>query len=177
MRANLKSLSGMIQNFRFKGEEEMTDNEIIKALRCCKTPVGSGACNSCPLKDIRDNLRKEDAKSCTTIMIENALDLINRLKAEIEKKNVEIDILIRKKETLKDEISELRAEVESLQKANESFSCMGKLYSEIKSEARKEFAERLKKKTYPFPCAIGVENAVTIRAINDLLAEMESEGR
>lgn len=36
----------------------------------------------------------------------------------------------------------------------------------------KEFAERLKEKTYPFPCAIGVENAVTIRAINDLVTEL-----
>ena len=28
-------------------------------------------------------------------------------------------------------------------------------------------ADALKKKYYPFPCAIGVENAVTIRAINE----------
>ena len=41
-----------------------------------------------------------------------------------------------------------------------------------KSEAIRAFAERLKKKTYPFPCAIGVENAVTIRAINELVEEM-----
>lgn len=41
-----------------------------------------------------------------------------------------------------------------------------------RAEAIKEFAERLKKKTYPFPCAIGVENAVTIRGIDDLVKEM-----
>ena len=35
----------------------------------------------------------------------------------------------------------------------------------------KEFAEGLKKKTYPFPCAVGVENAVTVRAINDYVEE------
>ena len=45
----------------------------------------------------------------------------------------------------------------------------------IKSEAIKGFAERLKKKTYPFPCAIGVENAVTIRTIDDVLKEMVGE--
>ena len=28
-------------------------------------------------------------------------------------------------------------------------------------------ADALKKQCYPFPCAIGVENAVTIRAINE----------
>ena len=90
----------------------MTDNEIIKALECCKMPVGSGACNGCPLKTVRDSLRKEDTKSCTTILLENALDLINRQKAELKKKDTEIDILIRKKETLRDEISELRAEID-----------------------------------------------------------------
>ena len=45
----------------------------------------------------------------------------------------------------------------------------------------REFAERLKEKTYPFPCAIGVEKAVTIRAINDLVTELserkEDEGK
>lgn len=49
---------------------------------------------------------------------------------------------------------------------------IGKLYNEIRAEAIKEFAERLKEKAYPFPCAVGVEYAVTIRAINDLVKEM-----
>jgi hypothetical protein len=47
-----------------------------------------------------------------------------------------------------------------------------KIRANIKAEAIKEFAERLKGKTYPFPCAIGVEHAVTIRAIDDLAKEM-----
>ena len=34
------------------------------------------------------------------------------------------------------------------------------------------FAEKLKKKIYPFPCCIGVEYAVTVRAINDIVKEM-----
>ena len=54
----------------------MTDNEIIKALECCKRPVGTGACKDCPL---------DKDRPCTTTMIENALDLINRQKAEIER--------------------------------------------------------------------------------------------
>lgn len=43
------------------------------------------------------------------------------------------------------------------------------------NKAIKEFAEKLKSKTYPFPCAIGVENAVTIRAINETVEEMAGE--
>lgn len=41
-------------------------------------------------------------------------------------------------------INRLQAEIERLQKVNDSFTDIGKLYSEIKSEAIKEFAERLK---------------------------------
>ena len=66
-----------------------------------------------------DNGRGDDRcglKGCR--IARNALDLINRQKAEIER----------------------------LEKANESFSDMGKLYSEIKSEAIKEFADEFKKK-------------------------------
>ena len=72
----------------------MTDNEIIKAWE-------------------EHYINKGDR-----VLIKNTLDLINRQKAEVEKKDIEIDILIRKKETLKDEISELMAEIERLQ--NES---------------------------------------------------------
>lgn len=66
----------------------MTDNEIIKALECCKMPVGSGACNSCHLKGTRNNATI-GSKSCTTILIEKVLDLITRQNAEIEKLNYE----------------------------------------------------------------------------------------
>ena len=44
-----------------------------------------------------------------------------------------------------------------------------------KREVRLIDANELRKKTYPFPCAIGVENAVTIRDINDILKEMVGE--
>ena len=58
----------------------MTDNEIIKALECCRTNIMAD-CKRC-------NLRLEDGTTrpyCTTILIGNALDLINRQKAEIER--------------------------------------------------------------------------------------------
>lgn len=83
--------------------------------------------------------------------IKSALDLINRQQEEIER---------------------LKGYNENLQAANTALS---NEIIEIKSEAVKEFAERLKEKAYPFPCAIGVENAVTIRDINDILKEMVGE--
>ena len=91
----------------------MTDEQIIKALECCKI----GNCDDCPFYGI-----KED---CDVELPEEALDLINRQKAEIER----------------------------LQKENERWkngfmgACMlenCKLKDEWKSEAIKEFAKQLK---------------------------------
>lgn len=85
----------------------MTDNDIIKALECCG--FDEDMCLDCPIQC--------DCEKDTEAMIDRAkaiLDLINRQKAEIAKKDTEIDILIRKKETLNDEIAELKAEIERL---------------------------------------------------------------
>lgn len=105
----------------------MTDEKTIKALECC-IQVNPEICEECPLYD----------KTCTEggdyFLLKLALDLIKRQKEEISKKDIEIDILIRKKETLSDEVSNLRAEVERLQKENECFADIGKMYSEIKSD-------------------------------------------
>ena len=53
----------------------MTDNEIIKALECC----GGSNCHECPIE------------GCTDDIFGNALDLINRQKAEIERLKKKID--------------------------------------------------------------------------------------
>lgn len=53
----------------------MTDNEIIKALECCTYNITQEKCDECPLY----------GGHCTTELAKNAIDLINRQKAEIEK--------------------------------------------------------------------------------------------
>lgn len=77
----------------------------------------------------------------TTMHVTDILDLLNSQKAEIENKNVEIDILIRKKKSLRDEISELTAESEKLQ---HKISELQHGILNCKSEAIREFADRLK---------------------------------
>ena len=57
----------------------MTDNEIIKALELCFS-AGFKQCEECPLKSQQDEMF-----TCIKIKQKNALDLINRQKAEIEK--------------------------------------------------------------------------------------------
>ena len=81
---------------------KMTDEEVIKALECCF--LSECDCKDCPYSEL---------EICDTAkMINTVIDLTNRQKAEIEKKDIEIDILIRKNETLKDEIAELKVENE-----------------------------------------------------------------
>jgi chromosome segregation ATPase len=105
----------------------MTDAEIIKALEECTGVICLEiSCDKCP----------NNYGTCKEHIHRKALDLINRLqaknkefdekliiqkglidtqKAELDKKDTEINILIRKKETLNDEISELKAEIERLE--------------------------------------------------------------
>jgi hypothetical protein len=84
-------------------DHNFTDEEVIKALECCKR----GYCieGKCPLLDWNDY---DDISRCTGTLATIALDLINRQKAEIDR-----------------------------------FAGIGKMYSEVRAEAIKEFAERL----------------------------------
>ena len=81
----------------------MTDNEIIKALECC------------PYYDVCLNCPCFSFCGCTPEVFENALDLINRKKNEIE-------ALIAGQETLQKyrdgEINSLKAKIEALQMDN-----------------------------------------------------------
>ena len=55
----------------------MNDNDIIKALKCCRGGKREYGCNKCPLYC--------RVPACTGHLTEAALDLINRQKAEIER--------------------------------------------------------------------------------------------
>ena len=88
----------------------MTDNEIIKALEHCR----DNGCAGCPLEFM------EDDKGCMT----EWLDLINRQKAEIEKRERGLQFL---QETI-----------------GKNESRWLDIVAEQRAEAIKEFAERLK---------------------------------
>ena len=85
----------------------MTDNEIVKTLECC----AEDKCRECPL--LNDDCGE-------VILCKNALDLINRQKAEIERLEKDRASLI-----------------EHLKKSR-------KQTKTAKAEAIKEFAERVK---------------------------------
>lgn len=119
----------------------MTDEQFIKALECCVKTEFISDCAKCEMF----------AFDCKDILIENALDIINRQKAEIER----------------------------LQKENERWkngfmgACMlenCKLKDEWKAEAIKEFVERLKNKNVQ---GFRDENAyVSVDDIDNLVKEM-----
>lgn len=100
----------------------MTDKQIIKALECCSTDVRENTCPKCAF------YKKH---RCTPLMLNAVSDLINRQEVEIE--------------SLKQIIDEQDKEVLKLQNRiifwREDLNYQPE---NIKSEAIKEFAERLK---------------------------------
>ena len=140
----------------FAGEEvKMTNNEIIKALMCC----GDKNCKYCP------NF-SEDIE-CSEKLIKLSLDLINRQKAEIE----------RLKQTPK---CVYAYDGKTVEYCVEGPCSVEKTIDEIKSEAIREFAEKLKEKQRRvldydeagYSCPIFV---VEVESINNFVKELTEQ--
>lgn len=102
----------------------MTDNEIIKALECCAKTEFISDCAKCEML----------AFDCKDILIEYALDLINRQKAEID----------RLQKTVVDLNTNLSESINCFTRMESLYKIKCKELEISKSEAIKEFAERLK---------------------------------
>lgn len=92
----------------------MTDKDIIQVLQYI-VENGSGACDKCPvfpcgkIKDYEDN-------QCGRFIAENALDLINRQKAEIERLQKEVGLVSIQFQDMQERQEESQAEIERLKK-------------------------------------------------------------
>lgn len=151
-------------------DHKFTDEEIIKALECCKMPVGSCACNNCPLDYQRKKRLTRSDKSCTTLMFDYTLALINRQKAEIEKLN---DLYVAGLESLRlaaEANKDMQAEIERLQKYNTDVAF--KHYN----DGIKEFAERLKSDLGRIPQHQFTRSQVEW-SINTFVKEMTEENK
>ncbi len=212
---NLSNNSPILSN-------SLSDSEIKKALECCNTKLEDYQCPHCPLLH----------KGCKKALIQNALDLINRQKAEVEniqrKIAGEINILLAERDVAKNEVDSLsvmiielqnqlkteKAEIERLQeksreddkllndrvqeavnavsKANQKYvdslekriedykhldvilnTAIDKLAKDLKAEAYKEFAERLKEHFTEQFC--GQKYDLIHGWINNLLEELVGE--
>ena len=122
----------------------MNDNEMVKALECCM----NGHCeDDCPFSKTREHCFNLDSLT---------LDLINRLKAEIERLQEENKIKSQKRANIFELIEN---------------------YDKGRIAGAKEFAERLLEMKYQSSDWSRGEHPYVVEAddIEDLLAEMESE--
>lgn len=147
----------------------MTDNEIIQALGHCSDTTRD-SCIGCPLvlaHSIPDCM-------CFGILIENSFDLIKRQKAEIERLEKEVKD---KERAYNDEFC-LRKEWQS--KCRELLRELLKEKQAIKSEAIKDFAERLKRKRIALICEEPVYDLFKVGTIDNLvkkITEVETNQR
>ena len=119
----------------------MNDNEIIKALECCRNNAREDECKyclSCPMAHCE--LDEDEELNCMDAVPKRAIDLINQQKAE----NTELQ---RENAELQYENLQMIASIKNL-----------------KSEAIKEFAERL--------CEGRVSNDPVVIAVKVELEEM-----
>lgn len=148
----------------------MKDNEIIKALECCTRngtlDVYRKDCDICPLDDC-------NSENCVYITQTEALDLIKRQQAEIER-------LKSMNQAKLDMIHDLRAKIEALEMENEQLKSdianalmNADHMEELYNNAIKEFAERVK---YEF-CPDCDYSTNEIRGtLNYLVKEMTEKG-
>lgn len=140
----------------------LTDNEIIKVWAKCLTD--NEDCSKCPLlgigchEQILDILNRQKAEkeellkqieeldTSKGILISDKFELlkgIESLKSDLENykriANTQQSVSMDKEV----EIKRLKAEVERLEKENHIFADIGKMYSEVKAEAVKEFAHKI----------------------------------
>lgn len=124
-------------------DKEITSEMIIKALEICSNEAVH-SCEGCHLCDISSN--------CIPKLMKQASELIKI-------KDSEIDIILRKKHALRNEIERLKAE------ANMADGYAEALEQRVKTEAYKEFAERL--------CEDRVSNDPVVIAVKTELKFME----
>ena len=136
----------------------MNDYETKRALDICSNDK---ACNFCPAKDT-DN--------CIKVVMLSAFHLIERLQTTIGCYEWRYGDLLKK-------LNEAQAEIERYKSLygdlkSENLETIGRIKA-VKSETRKEFAERLKEKTWQGMWDVNAH--IDIDDIDNLLEEMEKK--
>jgi len=139
----------------------MTDNEIIEALECCKELK----CSECPKKT---NLFATD---CDVQLCQEAIDLINRLKAEIERLQHILVSFMSEVEILERNYG---ADTSNIPKIAVLGTERENIIKQTKSEAIKEFAERIKKELHfiSYPLDMNFKTNEVNELIDNLVKEM-----
>ena len=139
-------------------KRKFTDNEIVKALEICSKNIVTR----------HNGLTYEGIP--LRFLFEDALDLINRQKAEIDRLTVENKLLIENAVSNKYPNCVL---VEKGRIYTRTLEDYDELIGDISAEAIKEFAERLKSKASGI--RVGGHEFVTVEGIDNLVKEMVGE--
>lgn len=132
----------------------MTDNEIVKALEFCKS-LHHTECACCPL---------DKNKNCIEDLAGFALSLITRQKAE----NLNLTSRLT---SLQNDLTSAKAEIERLKAKRMEIPEVKMFANEIRAEAIKEFARKLK-------CGVPQETGIIRCAdIDNLVEEMVGDGK
>lgn len=128
--------------------KKFTDEQIIEALKCCiaQENCEEVSCEICPYDKVYD---------CKEVMLKNVLDIFNRKNAENERLKAKILV----KDNINDyNTAQLRIAREELRTA--------------KSNAIKEFAERLKEHSFVDNLSLNGKETVYVEDIDRLVKEM-----
>lgn len=180
----------------------MTVNGIIKALECCR----DNNCNECPIEGCTDNIFREalDLINRLQAKIENLKDILYDTEGVnlVNYWHQQCKIAENGCRNFDEENKNLKAEIERLQnikvetddfcrrlcrmrmlngKAIASFEDLQNYIKKEKTEARQEFAERLKKSDEFWDCIRAIGNVdkidCLVNIIDNLIKEMEEEKR
>lgn len=158
----------------------MTDKEIIEALENIINEKIGCCAEDCAFYDGK-------VHGCEQTIAKYALDLINRQQSKVENLKVENQSLRSAANSFKMHYEEAQAEIEKLNAENmltisernafrTSFYEVLKQLKTAKSEAIKEFAERLKENYFPsIDSYCTIRNVVLTTDIDNLLKEMVGE--
>ena len=139
------------------------DEEVIKALECCRD---FGDCSLCPY----DGAVFDEEPDCAEKLHTDALDLINRQKAEIKGLSVELDLAKAFYKEKESEFSLLNY------KYNKTLNQLNDYQSITRAEAIKGFAEKLKNNLDISACGYSSEEVTNcvIDTIDNLIEEMSN---
>ncbi|MEE0896781.1 MAG: hypothetical protein U0L88_04030 [Acutalibacteraceae bacterium] len=156
---------------------KLTDAEVKKALEWHLN--GENHCDGCPLFVL-----KNTTTYCVDVLMQNALDLINRQEGVNEKNENIIRVADKTIATLQAENESLKTEVENLRMVLDAVedhihplpfeTDFDKAINKAKTEAYKEFVERLKEKLEHF--CLEKENFVSEEQIDNLYKELVGDG-
>ena len=151
-------------------DKKPTDNDIVKVLEKWRKELIADYQRLKLLDAPMDCFEESHADTITKLS--NALDLINRLQAENDE--LKSDIAILKDSNIN--LQELyQTEREKVTKAKQKVIGVCKMLKTAKAEARKEFAEKLKKEAFKINYCSSSYNVVDTDDIDNLLKELVGE--